>query len=102
MKWEMLSGKDVISQPSPPLSPSHTPKSKIPRLVNSPVKSGIPVLSPSFMKMPAKQQQAQQQQQPAKKVTTPPSGSGLKKPTPISKIGTVKSNVQKKAGVVTR
>lgn len=99
MKWEMLSGKDVISQPSPPLSPSHTPKSKIPRLVTSPVKSGIPVLSPSFMKMPAKQQQAQQ---PVKKATTPPSGSGLKKPTPISKIGTVKSNVQKKAGVVTR
>ncbi|GLV31098.1 uncharacterized protein CBL_12172 [Carabus blaptoides fortunei] len=94
MKWEMLSGKDVMTQPSPPLSPSHTLKSKIPRLVNSPVKSGIPVLSPSFLKMPTKQQQ------PVKKATTPPS---LKKPTPVSKIATtVKSSVTKKSGVVTR
>lgn len=45
-KWEMLSGKESIS---PPSSPTHSSKSKIPRPVISPVKpSGIPVaVSPS-------------------------------------------------------
>lgn len=94
MKWEMLSGRE--SQ-SPPTSPSHSQKSlsKIPRLVTSPVKSGIPVLSPSFMKAPSKIPAA-------KKVTTPP---GVVKKTTglIAKPPTPKGSIPKKpAGVVTR
>lgn len=52
-KWEMLSGKE--SQ-SPPESPTHPNKSKIPRPVASPVKpSGIPVpVSKPISKLPPK------------------------------------------------
>lgn len=71
MKWEMLSGRDVNNQPSPPLSPTHSAgKSKIPRLVPSPVKSGIPVLSPKAPP-PSKM--------PVKKVVTPPGVAGVKR-----------------------
>ncbi|CAH0559334.1 unnamed protein product [Brassicogethes aeneus] len=69
-KWEMLSGKE-----SPPLSPTSTPsKSRIPRLIPSPVKSGIPIL---------------------KKVTTPP---GSSKNAPLTRITAVKSSPAKKTG----
>lgn len=79
-KWEMLSGKD--SQESPPLSPTSTPnKSKIPRLIPSPVKSGIPVLMSNMKNV--------------KKVVTPP-GPGKSIPAP-SKIS-VKNSPAKKIG----
>ncbi|XP_031333740.1 uncharacterized protein LOC116163770 isoform X2 [Photinus pyralis] len=65
-KWEKLSGKDLPC--SPPQSPTHANKSKIPRLVTSPVRppSGIPVPVVSPTTKPSKI---------AKKVTTPPSGN---------------------------
>ncbi|XP_030767612.1 uncharacterized protein LOC115891308 isoform X2 [Sitophilus oryzae] len=44
-RWEMLSGRDSEERDSPPSSPTHANKSKIPRPITSPVKpSGIPVL----------------------------------------------------------
>ncbi|KAF5308641.1 hypothetical protein FQR65_LT06102 [Abscondita terminalis] len=64
-KWERLSGRDLST--SPPLSPTHASKSKIPRPVTSPVRppSGIPVpvISPTC------------KSKIAKKVVTPPNGS---------------------------
>lgn len=43
-KWETLSGKESSASNSPPASPTHAVKSRIPRLLSSPVKpSGIPV-----------------------------------------------------------
>lgn len=43
-KWEMLSGKESSGSASPPSSPTHAVKSRIPRPLSSPVKpSGIPV-----------------------------------------------------------
>lgn len=43
-KWEMLSGRESSTSQSPPSSPTHTNKSRIPRPLSSPVKpSGIPV-----------------------------------------------------------
>ncbi|KAL3279078.1 hypothetical protein HHI36_016592 [Cryptolaemus montrouzieri] len=93
-RWEMLSGKDQSF--SPPSSPTHTPntptpntpsKSRIPRLITSPVKpvSGIPVAVPQAGKM-------QNGKVGVKKVTTPPGGRGQG----ICKINTIKNSPAKK------
>ncbi|KAF5277375.1 hypothetical protein FQA39_LY06188 [Lamprigera yunnana] len=70
-KWERISGKELSN--SPPLSPTHANKSKIPRPVTSPVRpsSGIPipVISPTS------------KSKIAKKVVTPT--SGVRKPIGI-------------------
>ncbi|KAK5650643.1 hypothetical protein RI129_001672 [Pyrocoelia pectoralis] len=65
-KWEKLSGRDLSC--SPPQSPTHTNKSKIPRPVTSPVRppSGIPVPVISPTSKPSKI---------AKKAITPPNGN---------------------------
>ncbi|KAL1492038.1 hypothetical protein ABEB36_012540 [Hypothenemus hampei] len=75
-KWELLSGKDSIEKDSPPPSPTHSNKSKIPRPITSPIKpSGIPVL------------------------ISPPAKPCAKKPvTPQSVVKTVKNSPAKKAG----
>lgn len=76
-RWEMLSTKEV----SPPESPTHTPKSKIPRPVISPIKpSGIPVpVSPTYKGIKGV----------AKKVTSPNGAAAVKsKPFAQAKINT--------------
>ncbi|XP_045478169.1 uncharacterized protein LOC123683260 isoform X2 [Harmonia axyridis] len=94
-RWEMLSGKDQAF--SPPLSPTHTPntpntpsKSRIPRLITSPVKpvSGIP----TPVCQGSKTANAKVGQ---KKVTTPPSS----KPPSTNKVGSVKSSPARKMPV---
>ncbi|CAG9864129.1 unnamed protein product [Phyllotreta striolata] len=76
-KWEMLSTQN--STESPPLSPTHAPKSKIPRPISSPVKpSGIPVL--------------------VKKL---PSPTGVKT-TPVKCSNSVKNSPAKRSAPITR
>ncbi|XP_023019159.2 uncharacterized protein isoform X2 [Leptinotarsa decemlineata] len=88
-KWEMLSGQN--STESPPPSPTHVTKSKIPRPISSPVKpSGIPVLVSPVVKGGVNI---------AKKVTTPPCGKG----SPITKgLVSTKSSPMIRAGPSTR
>lgn len=79
-KWEMISGRESSEPQSPPLSPTHTSKSKIPRPLSSPVKpSGIPVPIST------------------KKVVTPPANT--KKP---SASNLVKASTFKKGAFTTR
>lgn len=84
-KWEMLSGKESVDKESPPPSPTHAAnKSRIPRLITSPVKpSGIPVL----VSPPNKQ--------PNKKVTSP---QGTKNIPAVKGVNSVKNSPAKKAG----
>ncbi|XP_044762319.1 uncharacterized protein LOC123319421 isoform X3 [Coccinella septempunctata] len=96
-RWEMLSGKDQAF--SPPLSPTHTPntptpntpsKSRIPRLITSPVKpvSGIPVAVCQGAK-------ASNGKGSQKKVTTPPNP----KPPITNKMGSAKNSPARKTPV---
>ncbi|XP_076253104.1 uncharacterized protein LOC143191665 isoform X4 [Rhynchophorus ferrugineus] len=81
-RWEMLSGRESVEKESPPPSPTHLNKSKIPRPITSPIKpSGIPVLVP--------------QPKSVNKKVTSPQGS---KPVPIVKgSNSIKSSPAKKS-----
>ncbi|CAG9823829.1 unnamed protein product [Phaedon cochleariae] len=87
-KWEMLSGQNPTE--SPPLSPTHATKSKIPRPITSPVKpSGIPV--PVGLAVGNKA---------IKKVTTPPGGKASA--VVLKGANSVKSSPNNRAGPSTR
>lgn len=81
----MLSGQN--STESPPQSPTHTPKSRIPRPITSPIKpSGIPVPVVS--------------NKTVKKITSPT--VAVKTSTPVKSLNTVKSSPVRRPVPTTR